>query len=163
MRTARPALAGAMLVVGALALSGCGATLASSSPRSAVPAPHRVFSAPADQALTITIHPIESSKLKQIDWRTGSAGPGPDERVVPSNIAVEPWVPVHVTIVNLTRKQHTFTSLELGVSVFVPAATDAGPSRTTFTFTAQRQGEFRWFCALPCGGYMGGTVYALGI
>jgi heme/copper-type cytochrome/quinol oxidase subunit 2 len=32
---------------------------------------------------------------------------------------------------------------------------------STFTFTPTKAGAFHWYCALPCGGSMGGTIYAI--
>lgn len=114
-----------------------------------------------DQTWKLAIRPAPEVKLVQAGWRTGFAPKGPDERVTPSNFAVQPSVPVKVIVTNFTRMAHTFTSPELGVSFYIPAGRSGAPSRTSFTFVPNKRGVFRWFCALPCGDYMGGNVYSI--
>lgn len=83
------------------------------------------------------------------------------EHVSGPNMAVQPGVPVRVTIVNYTHRAHTLTAPALGVSVFIRATTMHAASRTTFTLTANKYGVFRWYCVLPCGGDMSGHIYAI--
>lgn len=91
------------------------------------------------------------------------------ERMFPSqgNIAIAAGVPVRITVTNYTRESHTFTVPGLHVSALIRSAHGNTPTKTTFTFTASRQGVFKWYCAFCITGMhgtphtMGGTVYAI--
>lgn len=83
-----------------------------------------------------------------------------ESRVTPANLAVRPDIPVTVTVYNHSRMAHTFTVRDLGVNQIILAGKAGAPSRTTFTFTPTH-GVFRWYCAVPCGAYMGGHIYAI--
>ncbi len=142
---------------------GVGLTSQTSTPSKSAGAPlwkHGMFPA-SNQTWRLAIRPAPQVRLIRADWRTGFAPTGPDERATPSNFAVRPSVPVKVIVTNYTRMAHTFTSPELGISVYIPAARGDVPSRTSFEFVASKRGVIRWFCALPCGGYLGGNVYPI--
>ncbi len=144
----RPLALTAGAVAAAFLLVGCGGSTQTAR-QNAPPAPHRMYDATSQpQHLAVLVR----------------RGPMGDERVSPANFAVRLGVPVKVTVTNYTRQAHTFTSEELGVSVRIRPASEAGPARTTFTFRAQTNGVFRWYCALPCGDDdMGGRVYVMAI
>jgi plastocyanin len=60
---------------------------------------------------------------------------------------------VTVTVYNYDEGPHTITAAKLGLDVTIPGAKDEEngvPSKTTFTFTAAKVGEYLWFCSLPC-------------
>lgn len=57
---------------------------------------------------------------------------------------------VTIDVSNYDDMPHGMTFPELGLSKEIPAGTDAGPTVTTFTFTASKAGTFRWFCPIPC-------------
>jgi plastocyanin len=96
-------------------------------------------------------------------------GGGSTEVVGPSlgNIAIAAGVPVRMTVTNYGREYHTFTIPGLGVSALILPARGNTPTKTTFTFTASKQGIFKWYCAFCAMGMhekphsMGGTVYAV--
>lgn len=85
---------------------------------------------------------------------------GPDgkhhDSFVPSSFVVKAGEPVKLVIKNYDDMMHTFTDPALGINVMVRAGTHAGgsedvtPSTTTFTFTPQKAGQFRWHCNIPC-------------
>jgi plastocyanin len=102
-----------------------------------------------------------SAQRLSLTIRSAPRSAASDERVDEPNIAVRPGDAVTVTVQNYTPRFHTFTIPSLGVSALIKPGHARHATRTTFTFTVNRFGTFRWFCALPCGGYMGGTVYAI--
>lgn len=63
---------------------------------------------------------------------------------------------VTLNFVNKDEMPHSFTLTELGINVVVPAGTDEKPAKATYSFTATKAGDFRWFCALPCDEAQGG-------
>lgn len=63
---------------------------------------------------------------------------------------VKVGVPVTITITNKDDVQHSLTSPGLGLNIVIPAATDKGDGTVTYTFTPNKAGSFRWFCAIPC-------------
>jgi hypothetical protein len=83
------------------------------------------------------------------------------EHVLSANFAVQPGVPVKITVVNYTRRPHTLTVPGLDSSFLIRAGRSGAPVKTSFSFTADKYGVFRWHCALPCGGDMSGYVYAI--
>jgi heme/copper-type cytochrome/quinol oxidase subunit 2 len=125
------------------------------------------FAAPAraaghsTQTVVLTIRPVPASALEHVKWQNVKERLAPDERVAGSNFAVEPGVPVRVVVWNYTNMLHSFTSPELGVNVAILPGSLAHPHRAVFTFVAHTYGRIRWYCAVPCGGYMGGNVYAI--
>ena len=118
-------------------------------------APHSV------QTVVLTIRPMPHSMLEHASWRSVKERLAPDERVTGSNFAVRPGVPVKVVIWNYTNELHSFTSPELGVNVAILPGSAAHPHRAVFTFVAHTYGRISWHCGVPCGGYMGGNVYAI--
>jgi heme/copper-type cytochrome/quinol oxidase subunit 2 len=57
---------------------------------------------------------------------------------------------VTISVANYDDVPHGMTFPSLGISKELAAGTDAGPTVTTFTFTANKAGTFRWFCPIPC-------------
>jgi hypothetical protein len=113
------------------------------------------------QTVVLTIRPMPHAMLQHVSWRNVKERLAPDERVTGSNFAVRPGVPVRVVIWNYTGELHSFTSPELGVNVAILPGSLAHPHRAVFTFVAHRYGRISWHCSVPCGGYMGGNVYAI--
>jgi heme/copper-type cytochrome/quinol oxidase subunit 2 len=133
---AKPILTTAGLVAIVLAIaatSGWAATRA--------PAKHQ------PQAVAITILP---SRAAAVDSRTSLR-----------NIAVAPGVQVRVTITNFTNEFHTFTIPGLKVSAIVTPGTLHKPSKTVFTFTANKWGTFAWYCVI-CQHGVHGAVHSMG-
>lgn len=84
-----------------------------------------------------------------------------DERVVEPNFAVQPGVPVTLTVRNYTTTVHTFTVPGLGVSLAILPGAKGAPRTTTYTFTPNKRGVFSWYCAHCPGHMMTGTLYAI--
>ena len=113
------------------------------------------------QTVTLSIRPVAHPMLDHVSWRNVKERLAPDERVTGSNFAVRPDVPVRVVVWNYTNELHSFTSPALGVNVAILPGSAAHPHKAVFTFVARTYGRIRWYCAVPCGGYMGGNVYAI--
>lgn len=109
-----------------------------------------------DHLLTAT-HPLTTGRITIAIHAVGQSR----EHTSPATFAVEVGRPLTLTFVNYTTRPHTFTAPEPGVSAFVKAGTKQAPTTTSFTFTPDRFGVFRWYCALPCGHDMSGRVYAI--
>ena len=82
------------------------------------------------------------------------------EHVSPANFAVQPGVPVTITVVNHTLQPHTLTVPDIGFGVFIRPGAKGAPSTTRFAFTSDKQGVFRWKCVF-CGRHMSGQIYAI--
>jgi len=121
----------------------------------------RPAGAAAPQTVVLTIRPAPSTALLHAGWRDMHARTTPDERVTGSNFAVRPGMPVRVVVWNYTSHLHSFTSAELGVNVAILPGSPAHPHKAVFTFRARTYGRISWHCGVPCGGYMGGNVYAI--
>jgi hypothetical protein len=88
---------------------------------------------------------------------------GPDGRThdttYGANFKVHKGQHVVVTVYNFDEGPHTITAKGLGLNVTIPGATNelkGIPSKTVFSFTAKKVGNFRWYCTIPCdrhGGY----------
>jgi hypothetical protein len=113
------------------------------------------------QTVVLTIRPMPRAMLDHVSWRNVKTLLAPDERVAGANFAIRPDVPVRVIVWNYTHELHSFTSPALGVNVAILPGSAAHPHRAVFTFVARSYGRFRWYCVVPCGGYMGGNVYAI--
>jgi hypothetical protein len=90
------------------------------------------------------------------------------ERVVRPNFAVEPGVPVRLSILNTTHRAHTFTIEALGLSVLIGPATGSAPATRTITFTTHGYGVLDWACLLCPDAHheattrqMGGKIYSI--
>lgn len=57
---------------------------------------------------------------------------------------------VTLNFTNTDKMPHSYTLPELGINVTVPGAKNGKDGSASYTFTADRAGTFRWFCALPC-------------
>jgi hypothetical protein len=98
----------------------------------------------------------------------GSGAATPRERIVvpldgknwSRNLAVHAGNRVTLTIVNRTGMAHTFYVPALHVNEPVAAGTRSHPTRVTVTFFVPRSGVFKWYCLMPCGDRMGGSIYA---
>lgn len=98
---------------------------------------------------------------------TPSGTPMAAERVVSENFAIQPGIPVRITLVNRTHGFHNFYIKTLGVSLVVGPAHGSTPAKATITFVARKYGVFDWTC-LTCPAEhpatshpMGGKVYAI--
>jgi len=89
------------------------------------------------------------------------------DRILESNFALAPGVPVQITVTNFTHEFHTFTIPGLNVSALILPSVGHTPKATIVAFTAHASGPFRWHCAIcPSGAHgrrhaMGGTVYLI--
>ncbi len=93
---------------------------------------------------------------------------GPDgkghDAVVPSSMVVKAGRPITVNVFNSDEGKHTITSKELNLDREIAAGKqlangEIGPVTTTFTFTAPKQGVFRWDCEVDCDA--GGDHWAM--
>jgi hypothetical protein len=125
-----------------------------------------VAAAPAlgDYPHSTTVGPVQHMTL--------TIGPGSTtmatERVSRQNFAIEPGVPVRLTIANATHRDHTFTIKSLGISVLVDAAIGNAPATRTVTFTTHGYGVLNWNCLLcpdshheATTTHMGGKIYSI--
>ena len=86
-----------------------------------------------------------------------------------ANFRVKKGERVTVTFYNFDEGPHTITNKALGLNVKIPGATNEKkgiPSKTVFSFTAKKVGNFRWYCSLPCDkgqGYWAMNVTKAGI
>ena len=88
------------------------------------------------------------------------------EGVVSENFAIQPGIPVRITLVNRTHAFHNFTVKALGVSMIVGPAHGSIATKATVTFVTQRYGVFDWTCLTCPAGHaetqpMGGKVYSI--
>ena len=70
-----------------------------------------------------------------------------------ANFSVGKGQRVTVTVYNWDEGPHTITAKGLGLNVAIPGAKDEEkgvPSKTTFSFTPKKVGQFRWYCSIPC-------------
>ena len=63
---------------------------------------------------------------------------------------------VTLKFTNTDEMPHSYTLLDLGINVNVPGAKDGKDGSATYSFTANKAGSFRWFCAIPCDEDNGG-------
>jgi len=106
-----------------------------------------VASAAAGQQLTATMY---GSKL-------GIKGPDgkPHDIMIPTNFVIKAGVPVTLTVVNYDEGPHSITASDLDLNLIMKGGIEqkdgtVTPVTTTFNFTAEKTGVFRWYCALPC-------------
>jgi heme/copper-type cytochrome/quinol oxidase subunit 2 len=114
------------------------------------------------QTVVLTIRSAPASQLMHVGWQHVHVRTAPDERVTGSNFAVAPGRLVRVVVWNYTPMLHAFTSPGLHLNVAILPGSAAHPHKAVFTFRARTYGRIAWYCAVPCGGYMGGNVYAIG-
>jgi plastocyanin len=132
------ALTGAAMVLGAIALNG-----------------------PESEAAT-------GQKVTMYVFRGKEKIMGPDgkshDAIVPSDIVTKAGEPVTVTVVDYDESPHSITCPELGLDQTIKAGKQVGqevqPVSTTFTFTANKPGVYRWHCKYPCD--MGAKMWAMG-
>jgi heme/copper-type cytochrome/quinol oxidase subunit 2 len=98
--------------------------------------------------------------------KEGIKGPdgNPHDTVVPSSFVIKAGQPVNVTVINYDESPHSITSSELGINLMIKPGKEVGdtvqPVTTTFTFTAQKPGVYRWSCVIPCD--KGHGMWAMG-
>jgi hypothetical protein len=138
-----------------------GAVAAAAPAAPAAERPAAVSHAAVVQTVVMTIRPAPHASLMHVQWWDVKQRLQPDERVAGANFAVRPDVPVRVVVWNYTGHLHSFASRELQVNVAILPGSATHPSKSVFTFVARTYGRIRWYCAVPCGGYMGGNVYAI--
>lgn len=87
----------------------------------------------------------------------GIKGPDgkPHDVMIPTNFVIKAGVPVTMTVTNYDEGPHTITATEMGLNAQIKPGNEVSkgkilPVKTTFTFTAQKKGVYRWYCALPC-------------
>ncbi len=124
-------LGGALIVVGALAVTACGGGGSSITPSSPVTLNYKAVG--PDEGLV------------------GSDGKKHDTFYALGATSVKVGQEVTISVANFDDVAHTFTSPELGINIMLqPAKGKDDPSIGTYTFTASKAGKFRWFCAIPC-------------
>jgi plastocyanin len=85
---------------------------------------------------------------------------GPDGKLhdafTAANITVKADEPVELTVYNFDDGTHTVTSNDLGLNLKVDGSKQKGtPAVSTVTFTPNKAGTFKWFCADKCDGQNG--------
>jgi plastocyanin len=85
---------------------------------------------------------------------------GPDgkahDTIVPSNFVVKAGVRVKVTVINYDEAQHSITAPGLKLDLLIKGGKEnkatgvVTPVTSTFTFTANKKGVYRWYCKIPC-------------
>ena len=144
------------LIRSAVVLAGAvAAAVAVAGPTYAAGHPAGVAAAPAVQTVVLTIRPVQAAP------QSSGKESRPDERVDGANFAVRPGVLVRVVVWNYTDQLHSFASHALGVNAAILPGSLAHPHKAVFTFVAHTYGKISWYCAVPCGGHMGGIVYAI--
>lgn len=98
---------------------------------------------------------------KVVGHADAEAKKGPDGQVhdtffTTDSTTIRVGTRVTLSFVNVDEMPHSFTAPELGINVVIPAGSDSKPGTATYTFTADKPGNFRWFCALPCDDDAGG-------
>lgn len=90
------------------------------------------------------------------DAKKGPDGMTHDTFFTADSTTIRVGTRVTLSFVNEDEMPHSFTATELGINVVIPAGSDSKPGTATYTFTADKAGDFRWFCALPCDDDAGG-------
>jgi len=70
-----------------------------------------------------------------------------------ANFTVKKGDRVTVTVYNFDEGPHTITNKALNLNAKIPGAKNEVqgiPSKTVFSFTANKVGKFRWYCSVPC-------------
>lgn len=81
------------------------------------------------------------------DGQKGSDGNTHDTFAADGPTTVTAGAVVTVTVVNKDDAAHSFTLPDFGIDQQIP-----GKKTTTFQFTADKSGTFRWYCKIPCDG-----------
>ena len=92
---------------------------------------------------------------------------GPDgkghDAFVPSSLVAKVGQPVTLSVINYDEGGHTITcdglNLDQQIQAGIASGNDVKPVTTTFTFTPQKAGVFRWVCNVKCD--KGGNYWAM--
>lgn len=84
------------------------------------------------------------------DGDVGPDGNKHDTFKTPDPTTIKLGQKVTLNFTNTDDMPHSYTLPELGINVMVPGAKDGKDATTSYTFTANKAGTFRWFCAIPC-------------
>ncbi|GBQ32712.1 cupredoxin domain-containing protein [Acidocella aminolytica] len=85
---------------------------------------------------------------------------GPDKQhhdtIAPSSFVLKVGVPVTFTVINFDDGHHSMTAPGL-MNIMIKPGTDEPngsikPAITTYTFTPEKAGNFRWHCIFQCDG-----------
>lgn len=98
---------------------------------------------------------------------------GPDgkwhDAFLPASFTVQRGARVVVTVLNYDDSMHTFNAPGLHVNQMIMGGNATKPLKTTFTFTATKDGRFLWHCDPQCDpwamhhvGFMRGYVTVTG-
>lgn len=99
------------------------------------------------ESITVTVLPGEKTGIK-----------GPDglhhDMMIPSNFVLHRNQKTMLIIYNYDEGPHTITCAGLGLNILIAPAIKAGrtPSKTVYSFTADKPGTYRWHCVIPCDG-----------
>jgi hypothetical protein len=150
--------------LGGLVMAGAATVLAAqpaTAPEAEVPADaaSSVLKPPASEHITVYVLPGKMGFM------------GPDHKyhdtIAPSDFVLWKGVPVTFTIINYDDGAHAMAVADLGIVINIkPGVREKNivdvepegkhphimPTVTTFTFTPQKVGDFRWFCAQMCDG-----------
>ena len=126
---------GALIVVGALALTACGSGGSGSG----------VANAPLSPVT------LNYKVVGPDEGLVGSDGNKHDTFYALGETSVRVGQEVTISVANFDDVPHSFTAPELGINIMLqPAKGKDDPTIGTYTFTASKVGKFRWFCAIPC-------------
>ncbi len=88
---------------------------------------------------------------------------------LPASFTVDRGARVTVTVLNYDDSVHTFDAPGLHLNEVIMGGSAQKPQKTTFTFTAAKDGRFLWHCDPKCDpwamqhiGYMRGYVTVVG-
>lgn len=122
----------------------------------------------ASAATAVAAAPESLKLVVKSDEEKGKMGSDGNwhDAFLPADFSVKAGAAVRITVYNYDDMPHTFTAAELGVNETIPAGSEDGPGKITFTFQAPQQaGSYEWFCSLPCDpwamshdGFMRGRV-----
>ena len=98
---------------------------------------------------------------------------GPDgkwhDAFLPASFSVQRGAKVTVTVLNYDDSMHTFDVPGMHVNQMIMGGNEKTPHKTTFTFTAGKDGKFLWHCDPKCDpwamhhvGFMRGYVTVTG-
>jgi plastocyanin len=79
----------------------------------------------------------------------------PHDILIPTNFVIKAGVPVTLTVVNYDEGPHSITAPDIDLNLIMKGGKEQKdgsviPVTTTFNFTVNKKGVFRWYCALPC-------------
>jgi heme/copper-type cytochrome/quinol oxidase subunit 2 len=147
-----------MVAMAGLVATVAGFTFAAVSVTQAAGTPGKASSAQAAKHQDVTLYVLPGAM--------GFTGPDKQhhDTIAPADFVLHRGVPVTFTVINHDDGMHTIFAPELDLNITIEAGVPAKnadgtenekvitPTTTTYTFTPQQRGEFRWQCVVMCDG-----------